>query len=240
LLAQDLIGFGSDSTPWIELARPLDRISPNDNVESALRYFQGDGATICAVQDKDMPLGIVTIEDVMELVIGRTEDHYSEHVRVDLCRLIITDSALLDLSSATSEEAIREMASHIPAELVPRATNLADLAIAREREVPTCVGMGVALPHARCENLTRPIIVFGRSPRGIVFDEQSSETVHLILLMVTPADLPSLQIQLLSQITSVVADADIRQRLREAAYTTQVQEIFAAADDATALDRKML
>jgi mannitol/fructose-specific phosphotransferase system IIA component (Ntr-type) len=106
------------------------------------------------------------------------------------------------------------------------------LALARERQVVTDMGNGVAIPHARCPGLTRPLIVFGRSAGGILFDESSSEPVHLIFLVVTPAERPNVQVFLLEQLASVAHSEFVRERLMRAQSRQEVFEIIAAADPA--------
>ena len=76
------------------------------------------------------------------------------------------------------------------------------------------------------EHLSRPIVVFGRSQSGIAFSQNSTELVHLIFLLVTPADEQSLQVLLLGQIASIAGNADKRRRLREAASVEEVRQIL--------------
>jgi mannitol/fructose-specific phosphotransferase system IIA component (Ntr-type) len=108
--------------------------------------------------------------------------------------------------------------------------DIAAQAIAREREMPTDLGFGVAVPHARCRGLTEPIVVFGRSADGIVFDHKSASLVHLVFLLLTPEDQPNLQVLLLSQVARIAGDPDARRRLLAAESVAEVREILTLAD----------
>jgi CPA2 family monovalent cation:H+ antiporter-2 len=227
LLAKDLIGLNSESTAWLNLVRPMGKVRPDDDVESALLYFQREDATVCVVQEQESPVGIVTIEDVLEQVVGRIEDEYPRHPKLVFQDLVMTDASLLALSSRASEQAISEISARIPADRLPAGVDIAELAIVRERELPTNIGLGVAIPHARCPGLMKPFVVFGRSAEGIVFDRQTADLVHLVFLLVTPAEQPNLQVLLLSQVARVAGDPENRRKLLTAVSTSDLDEVFA-------------
>lgn len=231
LLAKDLISLNSSGARWTRLIRPLITVSPNDDIESTLLKFQQEGATICVVKEGDSPLGIVTIEDILERVIGRMEDEYPRHSRISLQNVLLTDDVLLHLSSRTSDEAIVEMAARIPAGRLPPRVDVGDLAIARERELSTHIGAGVAIPHARCPGLSEPVVVFGRSEGGVEFAGQTPGLANLLFLLITPAEQPEIQVLLLSQIASIAGNADKRRRLSEASSASDVAEIVTMTDE---------
>ena len=83
---------------WTTLVRPLPAVAPDADVESTLQFFQREGATVCVVRDGDTPVGIVTIEDVLEQVVGRFEDEYPRHPKLALRDILLTDDPLLDLT----------------------------------------------------------------------------------------------------------------------------------------------
>ena len=101
--------------------------------------------------------------------------------------------------------------------------------VARERELPTVLGYGVAVPHARCPGLRGSLAVFGRSAEGIVFDRQSPETVHLVFLLLTPVERPDAHVQLLGQVADLIGNGATRQALRYALSATEVTDILASA-----------
>jgi CPA2 family monovalent cation:H+ antiporter-2 len=226
LLVKDLIGLHSQEGQWTSLVRPLGLVAPEEDIEATLRRFQEEGTTICIVSDRGSPVGIVTIEDILEQVIGRIEDEYPHEPRLSLGELIYTDHTLLALVARTSEQAIAEMAERIPEEWLPVGAEVAARAIEREREIPTDLGVGIAIPHARCPDLVRPLVLFGRSEQGVVFDRQTGEPVFLIFLLVTPAEQPNLQVMLLSDVARLAGDALKRSRLKAATSVEEVCEIL--------------
>jgi CBS domain containing-hemolysin-like protein/mannitol/fructose-specific phosphotransferase system IIA component (Ntr-type) len=232
LLLKDLIILAPDDTNWLKLVRPLASVRPTDNLESVMQRLQRDGSNMAFVADGGRPVGLITLEDVLEEVVGRIEDEYPRLPRLFLKDALIAGGVALDLPAQTPEEAIRALADTIPAQNLPPGVNVGALALARERQMATDMGHGVAIPHARCPGLTRPIIVFGRPAEGIVFDERSTEPVQLIFLVVTAAERPNMQVFMLEQLANVAKSEFIRERLSRAQSAEEVLEIIAAADPA--------
>jgi mannitol/fructose-specific phosphotransferase system IIA component (Ntr-type) len=57
--------------------------------------------------------------------------------------------------------------------------------LARESVDTTCLGNGIAIPHARTEHVSGIVMAVGRSNAGIYF-ENGNETIRLIFAMGTP------------------------------------------------------
>jgi mannitol/fructose-specific phosphotransferase system IIA component (Ntr-type)/voltage-gated potassium channel Kch len=228
LLAKDLIGQQEEGTAWTTLVRPCGSVRPDDDVESTLNHFQQENTTLAIVREGGLPVGLVTIEDILEQVIGRIEDEYPHRPRVSLAEVLVTDDALLDLSATTAEEAIREMAARLPADRVSDPDKIAELAVAREREQSTQLGFGIAVPHARCPQLAAPLVLFGRCREGIVFDSHAAERVHLVFFLLTPAEQADVQVTLLSDIAKLARGEGTRQQLREASSPAEILQFLEA------------
>jgi mannitol/fructose-specific phosphotransferase system IIA component (Ntr-type) len=201
-------------------------------LETILQQLQRDGTNMAVVMDRGRPIGLITLEDILEEVVGRIEDEYPRLPRTFLKDSLLAGGVVLDISPADAREAITMLASTIPASSLPPGVDIAAMAWAREREVATDVGRGVAIPHARCPRLSQPVIVFGRCTQGVVFSAKSTEPVRLLFLLITPAERPNTQVFMLSQLSSVAHSELVRARLSRAPTTNEVLEIIAAADPA--------
>jgi len=232
LLVKDLLGVDpADQTGWINLVRPLGAVSLNEDVQTVLQQMQREHVMLYLVHDNGSPVGLIAMEDILEQVVGRIEDEYPRHHDLPLAEYLSLESTLLGLRAETAEEAISLLAERIPARLLPEGQDIAALAIAREQELSTDVGLGVAIPHARCPGLIRPLLIFGQSVSpGVRFNTQSAEPVTLLFLLVTPLEKPELQVVLLGKLAGLAGNPEIRARLRTATDGDQVYQILLAAD----------
>jgi mannitol/fructose-specific phosphotransferase system IIA component (Ntr-type) len=145
---------------------------------------------------------------------------------LSLREALAAGGVVLELAGRTPEKVIAELAAAIPPDSLPPAACIADMALARERDLSTDLGSGVAVPHARCANLKAPVVVAGRSVEGILFSPQSADLVHLVFLFVTPQEQADVQLELLDQLARVAGDEATRVRLRQATSATEVIEIL--------------
>ena len=58
-----------------------------------------------------------------------------------------------------------------------------------EKACGSALGKGVALPQARSISIIRPHVVLGRSARGIEWDGPDGQPVHLVVLLLSPAEM---------------------------------------------------
>ncbi len=232
LLMKDLLLLGPSDQDWQRILRPLRIVAPGDNLELTMQELQRDGANMAVVMDGHRPVGLITLEDILEEIVGKIEDEYPRLPRLFLKESLEAGAILLDVKATTTQEAIRELIAAIPPANVPADVDIAGLALAREQLITTDVGLGVAIPHARCPRLAKPILVFGRSDEGILFSPTATEPVRLIFLLVTPADRPNLQVFFLAQLANVAKSEFVREKLRQAATREELLNIIEAADPA--------
>jgi len=232
LLTKDMIALRPGDTDWTRLIRPLGTVAATDKLEPTMQQLQTVGSNMAVVMDGAKLVGLITLEDILEEVVGRMEDEFPRLPRLFLKDILTAGGVVLNLEASTPEEAIRTLAAAIPAQHLPEGVDVAALALEREQQMTTDVGQGVAIPHARCPGLADPLLVFGRSVDGILFSPDSALPVQLIFLLVTPVERPNLQVFLLAQLASVAQSELVRERLCRAATSQELIDVIAAADPA--------
>ena len=73
----------------------------------------------------------------------------------------------------------------------------------REETLPTGIGNGVALPHARIEGISKPIVAIGVSDSGIDFDAPDDKPAYVIFLILTPKDAPDTQLEITAELAKL-------------------------------------
>jgi mannitol/fructose-specific phosphotransferase system IIA component (Ntr-type) len=189
--------------------------------------MQREGESMCVVEDGGVPVGIVTLDDILSGVIGRMKDSLPAGPEFSLREAIAAGAIVSSLAGRTPEQVITELVAAIPANRLPEGANIAELALAREREHSTDLGTGVAVPHARCAGLSRALVIVGRSLEGVLFSRSSDDDlVHLVFLFVTPLEQPRLQLDLLAQLARIAGDAEARDRLLNATTDFEILDIL--------------
>ncbi len=105
---------------------------------------------------------------------------------VSLKEIVSGDLFLANLRGDTKNGVLQEMCS-VAAPLVGNAPERC-FRLVSERERVTSSGwrFGVAVPYARVDGLSRPIVAIGRTEKGIDFDSRDGRPAKLIVLILTP------------------------------------------------------
>jgi len=111
-------------------------------------------------------------------------------------------------------------------------TRIEEAVWARERIGTTAIGDGIAIPHARLEGLAEPLVAFGLSPQGVDFDAPDGHAARLVFLILTPADRPGAQLEILADISRTLKDLDVRSKLVEVTNWTELLAALRADVDA--------
>jgi mannitol/fructose-specific phosphotransferase system IIA component (Ntr-type) len=147
-----------------------------------------------------------------------------------LSHLLGPDQIILEMQATGHWDAIVELVQHL-AEGGLLAASLVEeclLALkAREDQVSTGIGSGVAIPHAFSDHLETIVAVFGRSREGIDFEALDNAPVHYLILFLVPRKDYHLHLRTLAAIAKLFTSPDVRRQL--AAATTR-DEILALLD----------
>jgi mannitol/fructose-specific phosphotransferase system IIA component (Ntr-type) len=122
----------------------------------------------------------------------------------------------LDLQSNERTAALDEVARLL--ETDPGVVNFQGFyheLLARELLDTTCLGNGIALPHARTEHVRNLVLAVGRSSGGVFF-ENSQQTVHLLFMLGTPKSNPGDYLMLVGALCRLIKDDANRDALLRA------------------------
>lgn len=211
------------------LARPCAIIRETQPLQDAFAEMQKLRVHwAIVVNTQNAWIGFITLEDVMEEFVGAVEDEFETEPQNHLADALTPGRVVLGLEAGSIEDAItRALAAVPPAELPFPARKIAAAVIAREEDVSTYLGRGVAVPHARLDGLEKPVLVFARSTAGIPAANRSERT-HLVFILLTSPANPRVQARLLSRIGGLLDNESVERRLREA---ESPREIFVAIRD---------
>lgn len=146
-----------------------------------------------------------------------------------LSSLLAPSRILLNLQSTKRTSALNEVAKLLESD--PNVANFQGFyneLLARERLDTTCLGNGVALPHARTEHVKKIVIAVGRSDTGVHF-ENGDQNVRLMFVLGTPKSNPGDYLMLVGSLCRLIKDAPQREALLAAptpeAFIATVQEL---------------
>jgi len=126
-----------------------------------------------------------------------------------------------DLSGRTREEVLTDIAGRLAgAGAVRDAEDLSRRLIEREALGCTALGGGIAIPHCKLKELSDVVLAVGRRPGGVDFGAPDGAPVTILLLVLSPAQMPGLHLQALARVsrwlrTPAVADGLRRAQTRE-------------------------
>lgn len=144
-----------------------------------------------------------------------------------LSDLIEPSAVFARLAVASKRQAIERLAEALAGAAGLEARAAAEAALARERLSGTGIGEGVAVPHARVEGLTRPLVAFARLDPPQDFEAMDARPADLAALLLAPADRSGDHLKALARIARMLRRAEVRDRLRAA---RGVDELIAILD----------
>ncbi|MFJ4322483.1 fructose-specific PTS transporter subunit EIIC [Streptomyces tricolor] len=133
------------------------------------------------------------------------------------------------LGAAEKEAAIREMA-----ELLARSGRVADVAelvataLRREEQGSTGLGEEIAIPHAKTDAVTEPVVGFARSAEGVEWGSLDGTKARLIFMIAVPeAAAGDEHLRILALLSRKLMDAGFRERLLAAPDERAVLDVLA-------------
>lgn len=102
---------------------------------------------------------------------------------------------------------------------------------AREEEATTGVGMGIGIPHAQTDAVSRPSVAFSRSTAGVDFGSMDDEPAKLLFMILVPETGAEDHLAILSSLSRALMHDEVREDLYAAETPTDVRAVLREAVD---------
>nr|WP_326650284.1 fructose-specific PTS transporter subunit EIIC [Streptomyces sp. NBC_01750] len=159
----------------------------------------------------------------------RTErtEHTEPAERADddvLSGYLTSQTVKVQLAAGSKEDAIREMAAMLAGTgKVADSDALVAAAFAREDQGTTGLGEEIAVPHAKTDAVTAPIVGFARSAEGVEWGSLDGTKAKLIFMITVPeAAAGDEHLRILALLSRKLMDTGFRERLTAAPDETAV------------------
>lgn len=146
---------------------------------------------------------------------------------ISIATNLLSELTVLHPPNITTKRALFSTNSHLINRLYPKipARIIAQALMQREDISSTGLGHGVAIPHARLQHLTQPIVGIIVLQAPILFDDDNPD-VDIVCTICAPPDIKSEYNNLLAEIASNLQCPQQRQRLRSAATNRDLYNDF--------------
>ena len=102
---------------------------------------------------------------------------------------------------------------------------------AREEESTTGIGEGIAIPHGKCDAVSKPGLAAMVVKDGVDFDALDGEPVTLIFLIAAPNTEDNVHLDVLSKLSVLMMDEEFSDNLRHAKSVDEFLAIIDKADE---------
>lgn len=206
-------------------------------LEAALRKLQKSGEHMgIATDEAGRPVGMFTLEDIVEELIGDIKDEFEAARDVSIAEILRPEAVMLDPPVADRVDLLGRLVRLACDGTDVDEAKAIDLVLKRERQVPSAVAGSVAVPHARVPGLRKPIGAFARVADGVDFQAPDGRPVRLVLLILSPGDAaPGTQSRYLRKVASLMDSDYMRLRLLDAETPAEVCETIRVGETSASL-----
>ncbi|MCK5738019.1 PTS sugar transporter subunit IIA [bacterium] len=133
---------------------------------------------------------------------------------MSLKTILKADCILVPIQTASKMDVIAEMVDLlVTSRQIKSSEKILAALYEREELMSTGVGGGVAIPHAKTDDIDSIVGAFGISTEGIDFDSHDKKPVKLIFLLAGPQNQPGPHLKVLSRISRLLHQPEFRERL---------------------------
>ena len=146
--------------------------------------------------------------------------------------LLDARSILLDASPKSKSEALDQIVDlMVKSEKINDKEAYRKQVYAREEESTTGIGEGIAIPHGKCDAVTKPGLAAMVVKNGVDFDSLDGEPVTLMFLIAAPNTEDNIHLDVLSKLSVLLMNEEFTESLRNAKTVEEFMNIINDADE---------
>ena len=146
--------------------------------------------------------------------------------------LLDARSILLDASPKSKSEALDQIVDlMVKREKINDKEAYRKQVYAREEESTTGIGEGIAIPHGKCDAVTKPGLAAMVVKDGVDFDSLDGEPVTLMFLIAAPNTEDNIHLDVLSKLSVLLMNEEFTESLRNAKTVEEFMNIINDADE---------
>jgi fructose-specific phosphotransferase system IIA component len=131
-----------------------------------------------------------------------------------LTDVLTTDLVQIPLSGKDRDDCIHELIDLlVKHNKIKNKDTIFQAVLEREKIMTTGVGNGIAIPHCKHQDSPDFAVCLGVNQEGVDFDAIDKKPVKTIFLLVGPENNPGLHIKLLSRISRLMSNEELRKQL---------------------------
>ncbi len=228
---KDLALQGAGVPELREVARPLANVDESMSLQPLLKTMMSQGKHIVTVTKNNKLVGLITLEDVVEEILGEILDEFDAPNAWSFQNLLTADVIDLDFKATSTLEVVRSLLLRLKTVnpgLDMRAVEAA--VMLRESQLSTAIGRGVAVPHARVIGLEHAMVAIGRSKHPLPFNSPDKVPVRLTFLILTPAAAPLEQMRILARVATLAKNETLLKQLMRAKTALQFLDVIRTSE----------
>lgn len=127
---------------------------------------------------------------------------------------------------------LRELVAMALAGDGPQAEEVLGAILERERQFPTGIGYGVAVPHGKTPVVPNLVVVAGTTQQPVAYETIDGQPVRLFFLLAGPESQAGVHVKALSRISRLVRQEPVRARLLAAQTADEFYRALCQAEGA--------
>jgi PTS system nitrogen regulatory IIA component len=135
---------------------------------------------------------------------------------MDIKEFLSPTDVLLDVRASDKTSLLEKLAETAASALNLSADRVYSALAAREELGSTGTGSGIAIPHARLEEINKPFGLLARMKRLIAFDAIDEKPVDVVFLLLLPTAPAGEQLNALAAVAGKLRDPEAARALRRA------------------------